>query len=439
MKSAFLLPSEQLTDGYVRYYIYEPLKALNFCHSRGIAHRDVKPLGILVHHTHRKLRLIDWGLAEFYHPGQELNVRVASRYYKGPELLVDHGFYDYSLDLWSAGCTFGSIAISFSIPDSTRANIPRINVNDSRKAWSKFVNAENQRYIWDEAIDLVDRLLTYDHVERPTAKEAMDHPYFHQVRQADLQRKSEFEAIQFGHSPAKTATCLSTSENGDDDVKAGEKLHPKSSVSFNSLPNEIKQLVVLHVHEMDTKWRKLQDEIKAAGRSTVKNLKVQGIDTFSKVSKECRQLSLRYLITTLKASKAQDAIFESSILGTPFADLITTLQIEQNATLDSLSTIVQYILPRLPNLRRIHLPHYRPLSEIISRIDLASLVLPSPSTLTFLTKCSNLRNQCYVLETADSPLATLLIKCTALITLKIVSRATAQPAHLIHPLVTSAR
>jgi casein kinase II subunit alpha len=27
--------------------------------------------------------LIDWGLAEFYHPGQEYNVRVASRYFKG--------------------------------------------------------------------------------------------------------------------------------------------------------------------------------------------------------------------------------------------------------------------------------------------------------------------------------------------------------------------
>ena len=27
--------------------------------------------------------------AEFYHPGREYNVRVASRYFKGPELLVD--------------------------------------------------------------------------------------------------------------------------------------------------------------------------------------------------------------------------------------------------------------------------------------------------------------------------------------------------------------
>lgn len=26
---------------------------------------------------------------QFYHPGREYNVRVASRYFKGPELLVD--------------------------------------------------------------------------------------------------------------------------------------------------------------------------------------------------------------------------------------------------------------------------------------------------------------------------------------------------------------
>ena len=30
----------------------------------------------------KALRLIDWGLAEFYHPGREYNVRVASRYFK---------------------------------------------------------------------------------------------------------------------------------------------------------------------------------------------------------------------------------------------------------------------------------------------------------------------------------------------------------------------
>ena len=56
-----------------------------------------------------QLRLIDWGLAEFYHPGQEYNVRVASRYFKGPELLVDLQEYDYSLDMWSFGCMLASM------------------------------------------------------------------------------------------------------------------------------------------------------------------------------------------------------------------------------------------------------------------------------------------------------------------------------------------
>ena len=37
------------------------------------------------------------------------NVRVASRYFKGPELLVDLQDYDYGLDLWSLGCMFAGM------------------------------------------------------------------------------------------------------------------------------------------------------------------------------------------------------------------------------------------------------------------------------------------------------------------------------------------
>jgi casein kinase II subunit alpha len=56
-----------------------------------------------------QLRLIDWGLAEFYHPGTEYHIRVGSRYYKAPELLVGYKLYDYSLDLWSVGCMLASM------------------------------------------------------------------------------------------------------------------------------------------------------------------------------------------------------------------------------------------------------------------------------------------------------------------------------------------
>ena len=95
------------TDYDIRYYIFELLKvksqnninwqALDYCHSKGIMHRDVKPQNIMIDHQNRKLKLIDWGLAEFYFPGKDYNVkylqfkvRVASRYFKGPELLLDY-------------------------------------------------------------------------------------------------------------------------------------------------------------------------------------------------------------------------------------------------------------------------------------------------------------------------------------------------------------
>lgn len=85
------------------------MQALDYCHSKGIMHRDVKPQNIIVNPHKKILKLIDWGLAEFYHMGQDYNVRVASRYFKGPELLVDYNYYDYSLDIWSTGAMFASM------------------------------------------------------------------------------------------------------------------------------------------------------------------------------------------------------------------------------------------------------------------------------------------------------------------------------------------
>ncbi|KAF8646055.1 hypothetical protein HU200_066019 [Digitaria exilis] len=196
-----LYPS--LSDYDIRYYIFELLKALDYCHSRGIMHRDVKPHNIMIDHEKRQLRLIDWGLAEFYHPKMEYNARVASRCYKGPELLVDLLDYDYSLDLWSLGCMFAAMIFRVDPFFSGKDNydqlvkitevlgtedfynylgkyglqldpqLERLVGRHNRRPWSKFVNARNRHLLSPEAIDLVDKLLRYDHHERPTAKETM--------------------------------------------------------------------------------------------------------------------------------------------------------------------------------------------------------------------------------------------------------------------------
>lgn len=47
----------RFNDFDVRYYIFELLKALDFCHSKGIMHRDVKPHNVMIDHENRKASL----------------------------------------------------------------------------------------------------------------------------------------------------------------------------------------------------------------------------------------------------------------------------------------------------------------------------------------------------------------------------------------------
>jgi casein kinase II subunit alpha len=201
-----LYPS--LTDLDIRYYLLELLKALDYAHANGIMHRDVKPHNVMIDHSKRTLRLIDWGLAEFYHPETEYNVRVASRYFKGPELLVDLQDYDYSLDMWSVGCMFAAMIFKkepfFHGHDNHDQLVKIAKVlgteglyayldkygitlephfqamlgQHSKKEWARFVTPDNKHLAVPEACDLVDKLLRYDHQERLTAREAMEHPYF---------------------------------------------------------------------------------------------------------------------------------------------------------------------------------------------------------------------------------------------------------------------
>lgn len=61
---------------------------------------------------------------------------------------------------------------------SISSNHVKIDYRHSRKRWERFVHSENQHLVSPEALDFLDRLLRYDHYERYTAREAMDHPYF---------------------------------------------------------------------------------------------------------------------------------------------------------------------------------------------------------------------------------------------------------------------
>ncbi|KAJ7287453.1 kinase-like domain-containing protein [Mycena rebaudengoi] len=210
-----------LTESDIKHYTFQLLLALDFVHAHGVMHRDLKPANVMIETQRKTLRLIDWGLAEFYHAGVDYHIRVGSRFYKAPELLVGYKRYDYSLDLWSLGCMFASMIFRkehffrgsdnddqllkimktlgterFDIYLKTynihfETEIDNLLVNYSRQSWTRFINAENRHIASTDAIDFLDKLLRYDHRERLTAKEAEAHPYFNSVRLEAISTKGD--------------------------------------------------------------------------------------------------------------------------------------------------------------------------------------------------------------------------------------------------------
>lgn len=177
----------------------------------------------MIDHENRKLRVIDWGLAEYYIPNKDYNVRVASRYYKGPELLVDDQLYHYSLDIWSLGCTFAAMMFQKEPffkgcdnydqlvkiakvmgTDDLEAYVKKYKLNLSKHysgilgkypkiPFTDFINNENKHLVSDEGLDLLEKMLVYDRNERILPSEAMEHIYFAPVREYKEKEKKKAE------------------------------------------------------------------------------------------------------------------------------------------------------------------------------------------------------------------------------------------------------
>jgi len=233
----------------VKQITYEILKGLAFCHGHRVMHRDLKPHNILLSKDASKVKLADFGLARpKLAPSKTITHDVVTLWYRAPELLLGECKYCDSIDMWSVGCivaemlsgkalfpgdseidTLLKIFRMFGTP--TEAEWPE-GAMDPLSQFPVFARKVNPfaAYIPNlepEVADLLENLLMYDASSRITALDALEHPWFNDIRPKPLMH------VDHKHrSLCSVSSVSSPSPNSSNSMKkyVVTNMHPSSAI-----------------------------------------------------------------------------------------------------------------------------------------------------------------------------------------------------------------
>ena len=103
----FLIGVEYIKDmATLKRIVLDLLLAIEFIHSRGITHLDLKPQNVIAFtqkQKYEKLQVTDFGLAQYLDPNHTCTMDVMTSWYRAPEIWMKEQ-YTQIADVWSVGC-----------------------------------------------------------------------------------------------------------------------------------------------------------------------------------------------------------------------------------------------------------------------------------------------------------------------------------------------
>lgn len=184
----------------IKLFTYQLLRGLDFCHSRKVLHRDLKPQNLLISER-GDVKLADFGLARAKSvPTKTYSHEVCTMWYRPPDVLLGSTEYSTPIDMWGVGCILSEMCSGKALfpgstvdeelylifktkglpTDSTWPGvhkIPDFIAGDWPKSEGDPIEKLGPRLCKD-GVDMLDRLLKYPPRWRISAGEAMNHPWF---------------------------------------------------------------------------------------------------------------------------------------------------------------------------------------------------------------------------------------------------------------------
>ncbi|KAI1500550.1 Pkinase-domain-containing protein [Biscogniauxia marginata] len=196
-------PSFKLDAAQRKHLSKQLFEGLDYLHTRGVLHRDIKAANILVS-SDGILKLADFGLARFYakHHRVDYTNRVITIWYRSPELLLGETIYGAAVDIWSAACVMVEIFTRHAIFPGDGGEISQLekiyNVlgTPNKTEWPGLVDmpwfellrpSYRKKNVFAEkyrerlpaaAFELLSDMFQYDPAKRPSAADVLEHPYF---------------------------------------------------------------------------------------------------------------------------------------------------------------------------------------------------------------------------------------------------------------------
>ncbi|EKU21961.1 mitogen-activated protein kinase 4 [Nannochloropsis gaditana CCMP526] len=278
MHNLMYLSREKITPDHVQFFIYQVLCGIKYMHALNIIHRDLKPSNLLIN-ANCDLKICDFGLARGIQsngPAQDkecdltaadaaapekpkdlLSEYVVTRWYRAPEILLNPRNYSKPVDIWAVGTIFGELlARKPMFPAHNYDHLIRLQtrtLGSPSEENLKWVTREKARTfmrslpqyprrdfksLYPEAsgpaLDLLEKILQWDPAKRPTAAEALSHPYFDDIRDADFEQESDL-IIDWGDLETMRTTKLNLQRYLIQDMVS---MNPESSALLKMVAHE---------------------------------------------------------------------------------------------------------------------------------------------------------------------------------------------------------
>ena len=160
--------SRRIEEYQARTFFKQLMHALDFCHSLGVTHRDIKLENILLDQK-QNLKLIDFGFSTWIASERKVQLFCGTSSYMAPEIVSGKEYCGPPTDIWAAGVLL-FVMITGTFPFKASSN---------KELYSKI---QRGSYVMpptltNEVKELIKKIFEHDPCRRPTAKEIIENKW----------------------------------------------------------------------------------------------------------------------------------------------------------------------------------------------------------------------------------------------------------------------